>query len=206
MYLSRIKLNTQRRDTMRALVAPSIFHGAIESCDDDRNRKLWRIDTLNDEKYMLILSENALDFTPVGKQFGYDKYECKSYENFLSKIKKGSVWRFRLKANPTIQKYDNKTGRGKVYAHITPNYQYEWLKKQSVKNGFNLNEDCVQICESRWYYFKKNKNERNNIKILAITFEGELIVTDVEVFKNALITGIGREKAYGMGLLTITGV
>ena len=30
MYLSRIKLNTQKRETMKALVNPQQIHGAIE--------------------------------------------------------------------------------------------------------------------------------------------------------------------------------
>ena len=30
MYLSRMELNIKERNTMRALVAPNLFHGAIE--------------------------------------------------------------------------------------------------------------------------------------------------------------------------------
>ena len=33
--------------------------------------------------------------------------------------------------------------------------------------------------------------------------EGILEITDLKKFKNAMISGIGREKAYGMGLLTV---
>lgn len=48
---------------MKALVCPSRFHGAIESAESDgRTRKLWRIDELGGEKYLLILSEKELDF------------------------------------------------------------------------------------------------------------------------------------------------
>ena len=39
--------------------------------------------------------------------------------------------------------------------------------------------------------------------MLAVTYEGMLTVTDAELFRQALTQGIGREKAYGMGLLTI---
>ena len=34
-------------------------------------------------------------------------------------------------------------------------------------------------------------------------FEGLLCVEDVDVFRDTLVNGIGREKAYGMGMLTI---
>ena len=199
MYLSRIKLDTSRTDTMRALAAPNVFHGAIESADEERTRKLWRLDTLNGELYLLILSENRIDLSSVSEQFGYDSsFESKSYDSLLDRITNGSRWRFRIKANPTIQKYDEKKGRGKVLAHITPEYQSEWLRKQAEKYGFSLNDGEWLVTGSR---YKKDK-----VKMLAVTYEGFLTVTDADAFKSALVKGIGREKAFGMGMLTVTGV
>lgn len=37
----------------------------------------------------------------------------------------------------------------------------------------------------------------------AVTFTGFLQITDLDKFKQALVNGLGREKAYGMGLLTV---
>lgn len=44
------------------------------------------------------------------------------------------------------------------------------------------------------------------MRILSVTYEGVLTVTDEELLKVALTNGIGREKAYGLGILTIVGV
>ena len=207
MYLSRIRLNLARTDTMRALVAPNLFHGAIESSDQDRMRKLWRLDTLRGESYLLILSPQALDLSSVAEQFGYDAdYESKVYDGLLERISNGSRWQFRLKANPTVQKFSEKKGRGKVIAHITPAHQGEWLQKQSEKYGFSLADGEWLVTESRWYRFKKNRSSTNTVSLLSVTFEGILTVTDAEAFKKALSDGIGREKAYGMGLITIARV
>ena len=207
MYLSRIKLDTSRTETMRALASPSVFHGAIESADRERLRKLWRLDTLYGEQILLILSENKIDLSSVAEQFGYDSsFESKIYDGLLERITNGSRWHFRLKANPTVQKYDDKKGRGKVLAHITTAYQGEWLKKQAEKNGFSLADEEWLVTGSRWYVFKKNRNNRNRVKMLAATYEGILTVTDAEAFRNALTKGIGREKAFGMGMLTVTRV
>ena len=205
MYLSRIKLDTSRTETMRALASPSVFHGAIESTDENRMRKLWRLDTLYGDQYLLILTEDRLNLESVAKQFGYDSsFESKLYDTLLECITNGNRWQFRLKANPTIQKFDEKKGRGKVLAHITPKHQGEWLKKQAEKNGFALNDDEWLVTGSRWYVFKKNRNKGDRVKMLAATYEGILTITDAEAFKNALVKGIGREKAFGMGLLTVT--
>ena len=112
MYLSRIKLDASRTETMRGLASPSVFHGAIESDDEERTRKLWRLDTLYGNHILLILSENRIDFSSVAEQFGYDgSFESKLYDGLLERITNGSRWHFRLKANPTIQKYDEKRKR-----------------------------------------------------------------------------------------------
>ena len=193
---------------MQALSAPNLFHGAIESAElGGRTRKLWRIDTLRGEKYLLIISEAKIDFSSVAEQFGQScEYECKSYNNLLDRIKIGSKWQFRLKANPTIQKYSPEKGRGKVLAHVSTAHQEEWLFKQAERNGFSLSEGEWLVTESRWYIFKKNKEQRSKLRILAVTYEGVLTVTDAEAFKKALVNGIGREKAYGLGLMTVAGV
>ena len=44
---------------------------------------------------------------------------------------------------------------------------------------------------------------RNYDPLLAVTYEGVLQVTDPEAFRNLLCQGIGRGKAYGLGLLTV---
>lgn len=78
MYLTRIKLDITKTNTIKALVCPSRFHGAIESAESDgRTRKLWRIDELGGEKYLLILSEKELDFSNVSDQFGAERPQTK---------------------------------------------------------------------------------------------------------------------------------
>ena len=208
MYLSRIKLDTSQTRTMQALSAPNIFHGEIEDAEKDgRTRKLWRLDDLRGEKYLLILSENQIDFSGTARQFGYDdSYESKDYDSLIERIKTGSKWNFRLKANPTVQKFSKKRGRGRVLAHITTEFQEKWLKKQSEKNGFSLSEGEWLVTGSKWYVFNKNRNSNIKVRLLAVTYEGILTVTDEDSFRKALVNGIGREKAYGLGMITVAGM
>lgn len=206
MYLTRIKLDMTKTNTMQAMVCPSRFHGAIESAEPDgRTRKLWRIDELGGEKYLLILSEKELDFSNVSDQFGADRPQTKCYDTLLDRVKNGGKWQFRLKANPVIHKKDTNFHRGRPVALIGNKQQEEWLKKQALKNGFSLEDGMWLVTKSRWYDFKKGTS-RNHIRILSATYEGVLTVIDEELFKAALVQGIGREKAYGLGMLTIVGV
>ena len=133
-------------------------------------------------------------------------WQTKDYEPLLERVKKGSVWRFRLSANPTYyaKAKDPITVRGKVRAHKTTEHQREWLIKQSLKNGFQLAADGFEITENKWLQFCKSSG--NVVTILSVTYEGLLIVTDADLFRKALVNGIGRGKAYGMGLLTVMSV
>ena len=206
MYLSRIKLDLSLNKTMRALVNPNIIHGALDSSQvGKRTRKLWRIDSLNGDLYLLILSDGKLDYSAVAHQVGFDNsIEEKDYSPLINRVSNDTVWRFRLKANPTVKKYDVKKNKSMVMAHITPEHQMEWLKRKAEKNGFCIDDNNSLVTESKWYNFKKN-GYGDNVRLLAVTYEGILTVTDVNLFIKALTDGIGREKAYGMGLLTIVG-
>lgn len=200
MYLSRITLDTTLRETMKALVSPSLFHGAIErSFDGARERRLWRIDDLNGKKYILLLSEATPDLKGFSDQFGYaGEYETKDYTPLLNRISDNGTWQFKLTANPVIAK-----SHGKIMAHITPEFQKNWLYSRAEKLGFTLNADEFCTVQSKWYDFYKKNGGNARIRFLSVTFEGILTVTDPKQFTETLCNGIGREKAYGQGLLTI---
>lgn len=201
MYLSRVELNIGLRTTMKALSAPGIFHGAVESSfEGGRARRLWRIDSLERKYYILILSEEKPDLKHFAEQFGYENaFEIKDYSPLLNRIQNGGKWRFRLTANPTVSK-----SHGKILAHITEEFQKKWLLERSDKWGFSLAENEFGAVNSRWYDFYKNDDKKGvRVRLLSVTFEGVLTVTDAEKFKETLCSGIGREKAYGQGLMTV---
>ncbi|MFJ2705910.1 type I-E CRISPR-associated protein Cas6/Cse3/CasE [Streptomyces sp. NPDC087428] len=47
---------------------------------------------------------------------------------------------------------------------------------------------------------------RNAVRIAAVTYQGRLRVTDPEVFRLRLASGLGKAKAYGCGLMTLAPV
>lgn len=209
MYLSRMQLDVTKRATMRALAAPNLFHGAVESAfPGERRRNLWRIDELDGKKYLLLLSEEKPELSGAAEQFGAGNaepaWETRTYAPLLERIENGGVWHFRLVANPTVSLADGqKSRRGKVNAHITTEYQAEWLLKRAEKHGFSLRPEDLLIRRSQWYSFCKGADRAHTVTLLAVTYEGTLTVTDRMLFRQTLTEGIGRAKAYGMGMLTV---
>ena len=205
MYMTRMELDTAKRATMLALASPNLLHGAIESSfPGERKRRLWRVDSLKGRQYLLIVSEDRPDLSAACAQFGVDRggWETRDYAPFLGRIEAGSRWHFRLAANPTVSKAQNQGERGRVYAHITANQQKNWLLSRAEKHGFHLEESEFDIVNRGVLTFNKGA-DRQRVTLGICTFEGILRVSDPEWFCTALTEGIGRGKAYGVGLLTI---
>lgn len=205
MYLSRVELDPIRRSTMTALAAPQKFHGAVESAfSGERRRRLWRLDRLGEKLYLLLLSEEMPDLSGVVEQFGTGAVpESRNYDPLLARITPGSRWQFRLAANPTKSCKDAQkpAARGTVAAHCTTQYQKQWLLDRAAKHGFALTEDSFTVTRVQWHHFAKCGTRP--VSLLAVTYEGVLQVTDPEAFRNLLCQGMGRGKAYGLGLLTV---
>ena len=211
MYLTRMLLDESNPNTMKALASPHIFHGTVERCfEGERKRNLWRIDHLNNHLYLMLLSPEKPDLTAAAEQFGVPESGCPweptAYPPLLQRIEPGGVWPFRLVANPTKSCVSEPGKRGKVHAHISVPHQKEWLQNRAAHNGFSLNEEDFTVVHNQWNIFRKNPSQESKVRLLAVTYEGVLTVTDTEQFRKALTEGIGRGKAYGMGLLTVAGV
>ena len=210
MYLSRVELDVTRRATMRALAAPQKLHGAVESAfPGERRRRLWRLDHWNGKLYLLLLSEDQPNLLEISDQFGpVNRQGCteiREYNQLLERIVPGSVWQFRLTANPT-KSCAGEAGaehRGKVLAHCTVEYQEKWLLDRAEKHGFRLEPDGFTVTASRWLHFAKGGMQNRTVSLLSVTYEGVLQVTEPDLFRTLLTSGIGRGKAYGLGLMTV---
>lgn len=211
MYLSRVALDSNQRETMQLLSSPYLMHGAVErSFSGVRERRLWRVDWLKDTCYLLILSGQEPHLANIVEKYGFPKsslpFEIKEYQPFLERLEEGQSWRFRLCANPVRSSSvvkESGSRRGKVFAHVTSEQQKQWLISRASKHGFELQPDAFDVVQSEWKRFKKGANSQRDVSMRVVVFEGILTISDIEPFRNALVSGIGREKAYGCGMLSI---
>ena len=204
MYLSRIELDLKKRDAMRALNNPNMIHGAIAAVfSEEDNRILRRIDRIGDKAYLLIASPCKADLSHIARQFGTGIWDSADYQPLLDRIVDGGTYRFRLVANPTISvSSESRNGRGMRHAHISTQYQEKWLLDRCGKYGFYTDLSSFGVVGSKWYSFKK-RGEGPPVRLLAVAYEGILKVTNAEKLKKSLVSGIGRGKAYGLGLMTV---
>lgn len=212
MYLSRVLLDEHRRETVRALASPQVLHAAVEASFDNRElqqRLLWRIDRVGGRWYLLLQSSVQPNLSLLVQQFGRMQVdnagETRDYGPLLHRLANDQRWQFRLRANPVRSSGSevDGSGRGKVFAHVTMEQQTRWLLVRAESLGFVLAPDEFCVIHSDWNKFYKGSGGRNQVVLRTATFEGTLRIADVERFRQSLICGVGRAKAYGCGLMTI---
>lgn len=111
---------------------------------------------------------------------------------------------------------DDGKGTGPRVALLRPAEHVQWLVRQGERHGFAL------VPQDRTWVVAEGPEEptfvlttasirtggvrgprKDKLVHNAVTFDGELTVTDADAFRAALRTGIGPAKAYGFGLLSV---
>lgn len=196
-------------------------------------RFLWRVDQHGPRNDLYVVSPGRPDFTHIVEQAGWrsedrDDWVTRPYGPLLSRLSPGQVWAFRLAANPT---HIGRTVEGakKRFAHVTVAQQTEWLLSRSSQWGFTVAEEsrdasgpdaatfggvetnlgetspAVEVVARSDLRFSRSGSARP-VTIRRAVFEGILEVTDPDVLGHLLVSGIGRAKAYGCGLMTLAPV
>lgn len=207
MYLSRVQIDTDNRYKIRDLTHVGAYHNWVEQSfpqeisEKKRTRKLWRIDQLQGKNYLLIVSSEQPDIELLESYGVYGSAQCKNYDPFLNSLKNGMRARFKVVLNPVISQMQEKGNRGRVFPYLSETEQLDFLMKRAEKNGFGLNEDDFYITENKFVLLKKS--QQKDLRLIKVTYEGSLVIKNVEIFRKTLIMGFGKKKAYGFGMMTV---
>lgn len=161
-------------------------------------------------------------------------WHTRPYAPFLDRLAQGDTFAFRLTANPVhhIRRKDGEPT--KATAHLTPSHQMNWLLKpeRQERAGFLINEKphdqrllpagrtdkqhphhgdryTLTVRDEHTLSFAKSRDTRPSspkVKVVTVTYDGHLTVTDPHALRRTLTQGIGRAKAYGCGLMTLAPV
>lgn len=207
MYLSRVEIDYENRLALKELNHLGAFHNWVEQSfpeefkNNERKRKLWRIDRLNNKNYLLIFSEDKPILEKLEKYGVKGSAETKDYDEFLNKLENGDRMVFRVVLNPNKSISDRSLKRGRVVPLLQEDEQFKYLIDRSEKNGFLLDSKDFYILKSNFETLYKPNGFK--LDLIKAEYQGELTITDVEKFKIALTTGIGKKKAYGFGMMTV---
>lgn len=105
----------------------------------------------------------------------------------------------RVTANPTrsLGNHDTTT-RGRRVVLRQPNDVAAWLTRTMAKHGLALDPNTVTVGSLERLHGTR-KGSHLNFDVMALRGSG--VVTDPAEFSQALVSGIGRGKAYGAGMI-----
>jgi len=232
-YLSRIRLNPRRRESLRLLANPQRLHAAVlagTSRQPVTERVLWRLEA--DSPYvhtLLVLTDSRPSWEHLLEQAGWwggedPQAESRSYDPLLERVEPGHRFSFRVRANPVgaTRNPRNPTAsqrealarerpRGVRVPHRTVEHQMRWFTDRAARWGFDLVltdagvPDVRIVAREKLTFTKRRAGSNRRVILSTATFEGVLVVKDPEAARTSLLQGIGPARAYGCGLLTLAG-
>ena len=173
---------------------------AFPDRDAEKRDFLTRLDDTDSRFRLLILSVTVPvrpDWCPT------DCWRTKEMDDtFLDH----ETFQFSLLANATTKKVvRNSEGirkkNGQRITVVGDENLAAWLHRKADLHGFSLASSGLKISSMpRHYFIKKGKSGLHQ----GTNFQGILKVTDPDLFRNALVNGIGTAKAFGFGMLCLS--
>jgi len=209
MYISQLILNPRSRRVQRELAEPYQLHRSLmRAFPDDlppaTERILFRVDEHPrlGVPALLVQSLTLPDWTWLGEDAGARGYllpvdvpnpGVKPLELHLAV---GQVLAFRLRANPTVKR------DGKRRGLVQEEDQRAWLERKAADGGFRVLSARITR-EGAVRGKVRRGDEKHNLLLLAVRFDGLLQVADPERLVATVRRGVGSGKGFGFGLLSL---
>lgn len=166
--------------------------------DKGYTRVIQEDEGIQEKRRILIISDRQprLGLKNVGK------FKFKTVQKEFLQY---SLYRFQVLVNPSLRR--NRTR--KIEALTDKQEVKEWFSERARKNwGFLCQDDDFFVKDITCQSFQKNfgassENCRRTVTHNVACITGILRVEDFEKFQNSFRNGIGRGRAFGLGLLEL---
>ena len=203
--LYRIAVNGRHPDARRDMGNRYEMHRTLRTkvfsgIDDDKLHLLWRLETRSynvRSTTLLVQSIYKGDWNQLPEGYALSDVESKVFSP-TSFLRTGNRYRFRLEANVSLQKGKmDESLTGKRVGIVGIEAQKKWLVAKGEKSGFVVEGAEITFSD------KIKFGGRKKITMAVVRFDGILQVNDSVVLADVLANGIGRGKAFGLGLLSL---
>ncbi|MGW3911510.1 type I-E CRISPR-associated protein Cas6/Cse3/CasE [Streptomyces sp. NPDC005070] len=204
--IARIHLNPHSRDVQRDLRDATQMHRTVmrtvpDGLGDSPRRQaglLYRLEE-NDTASTLLVQGSSLN--PALLPAGYGSAEVKSLAPMFTALRKGLAVRYRIVLNPAKRErlsLEERNKRGKVIALSGAEADQWWLRR-AADAGLQLHVLTPTSLDP----VRPRGRQANPMRHSLLRYDGTATVTDPTALTEAVLTGIGRGKPYGAGLLSL---
>jgi CRISPR system Cascade subunit CasE len=207
-HLTRLTLNPHSSTVGFDLLDRGNLHRRVMSfLPDDvpdarvRAGLLYRLDTTDEGHTLLIQTHNELDTSPL--RHGYTtRIEHRDISALLDWLEPGRTIHYRVDARASTCQPRPGERRGKRVAIFGQAAEPWWLK-QAAMAGLTVHQETAGYHRQDVALHKDSTGERRLLHLRLTRCEGTAIVTDPHALRQAVINGVGRDRTWGAGLLTI---
>jgi CRISPR system Cascade subunit CasE len=204
--LARIHLNPHHRAVHRDLRDATQMHRTVMRMVPDnlgaspRHQAglLYRLEETETTSTLLV---QALHLDPTLLPPGYGHAEVKSLTPMFSALRKGLAVRYRIVLNPVKRErlpLGQKNQRGKIVP-LSGEDADQWWHRRALDAGLSLHVlNSTNLAPAR-----PRGQQAPSMRHSLLRYDGTATVTDPEALTHAVLTGIGRGKPYGAGLLSL---
>lgn len=220
MFLHRIHLDPRCREARRDLADPYQLHSTLCRAFSPPDKKcpagefLWRLEPETSPDgwpRILVQSRSLPDWTHIGVHGWLAEADTAinlSERLKLDSLTAGQRFRFRLRANPTVNR------DGKRLGLLRLEDQERWIARKGEQHGFSLpklasfdlsdaSTGHVDVRISQDQMLGGKQHAGNGIRVFSVLYDGVLAATNADDFRRALQSGIGHGKVMGLGLLSV---
>lgn len=206
LYLSRLRLNACHNRTRKELEYPYELHRTI--CrgwgnDHQAARILFRCEQDNPFVVSVIVqSMTKPDWSQLEASKDYLHQVDGPKLMMLEGLRQGQLLHFCLRCRPSKRIGGrDKVDLGKRKGLVTKDEILAWLHRKAETGGFSVREAIFD--RIYWYDSKGGVKDK---PLGGIVFNGILVVTDCSTFRQTVCSGVGPQKSFGFGLLSIAPV
>ncbi|WP_369387169.1 type I-E CRISPR-associated protein Cas6/Cse3/CasE [Streptomyces sp. CG1] len=204
--LARIRLNPHSRAVQRDLRDANEMHRTLMRLVPDQLGEaprqaaglLYRLD-VTDTTSTLLVQATTLDPERLPDSYGHS--DVKDLTPMFNALKKGIAVRYRIVVNPVKTErlpLDQKGQRGKRIALTGPEAD-QWWTRRATEAGLQPHTLLPTPVAPAQPGSKGARPMRYHL----VRYDGTAEVTDPDALANAVLTGVGRAKSYGAGLLSL---
>lgn len=202
MFLSRLILNANHPQAQSERDHPYELHRTLCRAFEQPSeaRILFRADMDRPgEVHVIVQSLSAPQWATLETKTGYVIRVDEPKRIELAGLKTGQSLKFRLRCRPSKRVGETgSTDEGKRKSLKDKDEILGWLHRKAEENGFEVAD--VGFDRVYWHESREGKQEK---PLGAVQFDGVLVVTDSDKLREAVRNGIGPQKAYGFGLLSL---
>ncbi|MEU6867755.1 type I-E CRISPR-associated protein Cas6/Cse3/CasE [Streptomyces sp. NPDC046876] len=204
VHLAQLRLEERSREVHRDLTDATSLHNRVQALFPDNlgpqpraaTNTLFRVE--REQSGPVLLVQSTLPINRSGLPAGYARdIDYRDLGPLLDWGREGRVVRYRIDTHPSMSQ--SVPGQRGKRIPLRGEEALQWWERQAVKAGLE-NQLALDIPQSD---VRARRGAAKPVRYSVIRFEGVARITDPAALRAAITSGIGRGRAYGLGLLSI---